>query len=182
MNMEAVVTPTTIRRRREDDRVHGSEIPQHRGPDSRRTRKIEASFSSSGENRARCDCGSPAHPMPSYLTTSTNGDRSESLPPLIKPKVRSRASKIPALKGNHKMVIQQERREAGEDSDKWSCATSTGCGRRVTSRHQVQNNYQSSPGSVYPLGGGRPLNFLCLMQVMAPSLADCCRFGSSYQF
>ena len=126
----------------EDDRVHGRQIPQHRGPDNRRTTRIGTSSSSSGANRGRCACGSPVHPTGNLSTTSTSGEVSESLPPLNRPKVRSKTTPPTTVKGKHKMTRLKDRREASEGSDNCNCATSTECGWRVAIRHQLQNKYQ----------------------------------------
>ena len=117
----AVILPIILLRR-EDVPVHGSNTPLLRGRDKVRTRRTGASTSSSGENNPRIDCGSPALQMPSYISTNTNGSRSVSLPPLIKPKTHS--SKIPAAAMINKQIrLRHERKEAGEGSDRTSCAT-----------------------------------------------------------
>ena len=52
-DMKAAVILGATANRREDDRVHGKQTPQRRGPDSRRTKRGGASTSSSGEGRER---------------------------------------------------------------------------------------------------------------------------------
>ena len=152
--MKAAVILGTVLKLKEDDPVHGS-LPPH-GLQTRQSTdpKIEASTSSSGESRARSACGSPAPPMQSSSPTSSSGEK------LREPTASDQAGEqqqtqcFQTVKGKHQMARLRGRREAGEGSDKWSCATSTECGRRLTIRHQLQNDYQDSAGAVYPLGGG----------------------------